>query len=233
MVELRQTSAGLRRTQATLVGVTLLCVLAVPASLLFSGRDEITPQREQFSQFPLNKDGWVGRETSIEDRVLNVLLLTDYIIANYQRLEDPAPVNFYVAYYASQRTGATIHSPRSCMPGGGWKITDLSQLDLSESLGMDGPIVNRTIIRLGEQRQLVYYWFEQRGRNITNEYLAKWYLFQDGLTLRRSDGALVRLVTPLPSEGSVEAADQRLQAFLRTFYNELPRFLPGREILGD
>ena len=140
---------------------------------------------------------------------------------------DAAPVNFYVAYYNSQRSGASIHSPRSCMPGGGWQITSLSQRDLSPALGMDGPTVNRTIIQLGEQRQLVYYWFQQRGRIITNEYLAKWYLFQDGLTMNRSDGALVRLVTPLPPYSDEAQADERLQAFIKDFYPELPRFVPG------
>ena len=121
----------------------------------------------------------------------------------------------------------SFHSPRSCMPGGGWQITNLSQVSLADALGMDGPTVNRTIIQSGEQRQLVYYWFQQRGRIITSEYLAKWYLFQDSLTMNRSDGALVRLITPVPPVGDGDIADARLQAFLREFYPELPRFLPG------
>ena len=139
-------------------------------------------------------------------------------------------MNFYIAYYGSQRAGASIHSPRSCIPGGGWEITDLSQQDLSDTLGMEGPKVNRAIIRLGDQRQLVYYWFEQRGRTITNEYLAKWYLLQDGLTMNRSDGALVRLVTPILIDTDESEADLRLQTFLSEFYQELPRFLPGSDL---
>ena len=103
------------------------------------------------------------------------------------------------------------------MPGGGWQITGLSQLDLSDAMGMDSPTVNRTIIKLGEQRQLVYYWFQQRGRIITNEYLAKWYLFQDGLAMGRSDGSLVRLVTPILPGADPAKADARLQAFLKDF----------------
>ena len=225
--QLQAIQPGVRGTRMTTAATLLLCLLAVPASLAFNAREEIVPQREAFTRFPLIKHDWVGRESKIEDNVLTELLLSDYIIADYHRPGDGMPVNLYIAYYNSQRTGATIHSPRSCMPGGGWLITDLSQLSLSDALGMDGPSVNRTIIRLGEQRQLVYYWFQQRGRDITNEYLAKWYLFQDSLTMARTDGALVRLVTPIAPGGDEAEADARLQAFLRDFYPELPRFIPG------
>jgi EpsI family protein len=204
-----------------------LCVLAAPASIALFTAEEIVPKRELFSQFPLIKDNWVGQESSIEERILNKLLLSDYILADYHRTGDPLPVNLYVAYYGSQRTGAAIHSPRSCIPGGGWEITDLKQVELSDSLGMDAPSVNRTIIQLGNQRQLVYYWFQQRGRTFTSEYIAKWYLFQDGLTMSRSDGALVRLITPIPPDTDEAAADERLQVFLREFYPELGRFIPG------
>ena len=92
---------------------------------------------------------------------------------------------------------------------------------------MEGPEVNRAIIQMGAQRQLVYYWFQQRGRTITNEYLAKWYLLQDGLTMSRSDGALVRLVIPIPADGDEASADKDLQQFLRDFYSDLERFIPG------
>jgi exosortase D (VPLPA-CTERM-specific) len=229
LAEIKALPSGARGTQRTVIVTALICLLAVPASILLTTREEVVPPRETFTQFPLLKGEWIGREETIEERVLDALLLTDYIIVNYRRPSDPMPVNFYVAFYGSQRTGATIHSPRSCMPGGGWQITQLSQLDLSDALGMQGPTVNRTIIQLGEQRQLVYYWFQQRGRNITNEYLAKWYLFQDSLTMARSDGALVRLVTPVPPGGDEAVADARLQAFLREFYPQLPRFVPGGE----
>ena len=225
--EIKQISSGRRATNRTLMATMILCVLALPTSMVFFTAEEIVPKRELFSQFPLIKDNWVGQENSIEERVLNKLLLSDYILADYHRTGDPMPVNLYVAYYGSQRTGSAIHSPRSCIPGGGWEITDLKQVELSDALGMDGPSVNRTIIQLGNQRQLVYYWFQQRGRTFTSEYMAKWYLFQDGITMARSDGALVRLITPIPPNSDEAAADKRLQVFLREFYPELGRFIPG------
>ena len=225
--EIKKIRSGRRATNRTLMATMVLCVLALPASTVLFTAEEIVPKRELFSQFPLIKDSWVGQENSIEERILNKLLLSDYILADYHRTGDPLPVNLYVAYYGSQRTGAAIHSPRSCIPGGGWKITDLKQVELSDALGMDGPSVNRTIIQLGNQRQLVYYWFQQRGRIFTSEYIAKWYLFQDGITMARSDGALVRLITPIPPDSDETAADERLQVFLREFYPELGRFIPG------
>ena len=76
----------------------------------------------------------------------------------------------------------------------------------------------------------MYYWFQQRGRIITNEYLVKWYLFYDALTMNRTDGALVRLVTGLNKGQDVELADQRLQSFLKDLMPELPAYLPGKEI---
>lgn len=221
--------AGARKTRSTLMACTILCLLAVPASIAISNRQEVNPTREEFVQFPLMKNGWVGYEGSIPQNVLDELQPTDYILADYRRDGDLLPVNFYVAFYANQRTGAAIHSPRSCLPGGGWEITDLSQLDLSEVMGMTGLRVNRVIIQLGDQRQLMYYWLPQRGRNITSEYLAKWYLFQDGLLMGRSDGALVRLVTPISQDSDEALADKRLQDFLRDFYQDLPRFVPGAQ----
>lgn len=227
LTEIKNSPRGNRATTPTLVVTMILCLIAVPASILFADREEIVPERNTFSQFPLLKGEWAGSTDVIAEPILEELSATDYILANYLRDQDRIPVNIYVAYYDSQRTGAAIHSPRSCIPGGGWKISELSQIDLSDALGMEGPTINRTIIQMGEERQLVYYWFQQRGRTITNEYLAKWYLFQDGLTMARSDGALIRLVTPILPGGDDAQADKRLQAFLREFYPEIPDYVPG------
>jgi EpsI family protein len=87
--------------------------------------------------------------------------------------------------------------------------------------------VNRTLIELGNQRQLVYYWFQQRGRIVTNELMVKWYIFWDALTKHRTDGAMVRLVAPL-SVGNREAdADRRLTEFALQIAPQLTRFVPN------
>jgi EpsI family protein len=156
----------------------------------------------------------------------DVLKLDDYLLADFVDGRGSA-ANLYIAYYNSQRKGEAVHSPRSCLPGGGWQLRDFDQRTLSD-VRIDGqPLrVNRTLIELGDQRQLVYYWFQQRGRVITNEIAVKWYLFWDALTRRRTDGALVRLITTLPLGGDERDADRRLAELAARIAPTLTRYVP-------
>jgi EpsI family protein len=147
-------------------------------------------------------------------------------MANYTNGKD-ANVNVYMAYYNSQRKGEAVHSPRACLPGGGWQLSSFDQRVLSDVTIDSGRLrVNRTLIALGDQRELVYYWFEQRGRPITNEFVVKGYLFWDALTRHRTDGALVRLITPLPPGGSEADADRRLVEIALRIAPILNRYVP-------
>lgn len=200
-------------------------VLAVFAALLVAlpARTEAVPGREPFLSFPTQFGGWSGRRAALERIYLDTLQLDDYVLADYRRAPEEL-VNLYVAWYDSQRAGQSAHSPRSCLPGGGWRITSLQQVQVPTA---DRPLrLNRVQIELGNQKQLVYYWFQQRGRIMTNEYLAKWYLFWDSLTRRRTDGALVRLATPLLPGENAQAADARLAAFLSQAAPRLARHIP-------
>ena len=205
-------------------GLSLL-LLAIPMSLHFSDRRDVFPQRSDFAEFPLAQQGWIGREESLEEDVLEVLKLTDYIIADYYHDDFSLPVNFYSAWYQEQRKGASIHSPRSCLPGGGWEIQK-HQIVSVDGLADSTLRVNRVVMQMGSHRQLVYYWFQGRGRNITNEYMAKWYIFWDSLTLRRTDGALVRLVTYVPEGSDITVADRRMASYLTAFSPALPDYIP-------
>lgn len=208
------------------VAAALLLVGAVAATGLLAERSEAQPRRESFAGFPSDVGKWHGRRERLERIYLDSLKLDDYIIADYADA-DGNRVNFYVAYYASQRKGQSAHSPRSCLPGGGWKIADLTQYPVAGAAAAGRPLrVNRVVIRMGEVQQLVYYWFQQRGRNLTSEYLVKWYLFWDALTRNRTDGALVRLTTPVRPGEEVAAADERLGDFLRAAQGELGGYIP-------
>ena len=157
--------------------------------------------------------------------------LDDYIISDYSKGKNDA-VNFYVAYYASQRKGYSPHSPIVCIPGGGWQITKFERTSYhSKALGITLPL-NRVVIARDKNKQLVYYWFVQRGRNVANEYWAKWLLFVDAITKNRTDGALVRLVTPFYPGESEQAADERLQSFIEELEQRLSAYLPP-ETLPD
>lgn len=216
-----------RRLPAPAIVLLALTVLAVFPATQLPNRVEATPARETFAALPLEIGPWQGRSETMESIYIDTLKLTDYALINYRREGDRAPVNFYSAYYESQRKGQSAHSPKSCLPGGGWVMESLDTYAVP-GVAIDGvPLsVNRTLITYGESRQLAYYWFQQRGRIITNEYLVKWFVFWDALTRNRTDGALVRLIVPLlPGQDEAEA-DATLAAFAAAIAPLLPDHLP-------
>ena len=137
------------------------------------------------------------------------------------------PVNLYVAYYASQRKGVSPHSPRVCIPGGGWLITEFDRIEIDVRGESDPMPINRAIIERERARQLVYYWFDQRGRKISNEYIMKWHLVKDAIFMNRTDGSLVRVTTPIFEGEDVEFAEKRLQTFINNIAPSLPDYLPN------
>jgi EpsI family protein len=114
------------------------------------------------------------------------------------------------------------------LPGGGWQITRFERTTFADDrIGLSLPL-NRAVIERGSTRQVVYYWFTQRGRNVANEYLSKLYLFTDAISENRTDGALVRVTTPLYPNESERDADARLQSFLRELEPRLKSYLPAK-----
>ncbi|BBA32362.1 EpsI family protein [Methylocaldum marinum] len=203
-----------------------LSVAALVGAQFLQHRSELVPSRAEFIDFPMQLADWTARRETMEQQYVDALKFDDYILANYTR-EGSIPVNFYSAYYANQRKGESIHSPRSCIPGGGWQIKSLETVNADVSGVGGNPLrINRLVIQKGDDRQLVYYWFQQRGRNLTNEYSVKWYLFWDALTLNRTDGALVRLTTYLPRGEDLAKGEARLDAFLSVLQPQLSRYIP-------
>ena len=204
----------------------LAAVIAAGVSLSLPKRVDATPARQDFQSFPLALGEWQGTTERMEQVYLDALKLDDYLLADY-RSPDQVPINMYVAYYASQRKGQSAHSPRTCIPGGGWKISSLTQYPVPGVTTTAGPlVVNRAVIELGETKQLVYYWFAERGRDLTNEYLVKWYIFWDALTRNRTDGALIRLTIPVPPGMDLAEGDKRLGAFAAKVNPLLPKYVP-------
>ena len=208
-----------------------LCSVALLApftlfSTVIADRQESPPPRTAFVDFPMQINGWQGSPFPLEPQYIDALRFDDYVLADY-RFDKELPVNFYAAYYRSQRKGQSAHSPQSCLPGGGWEITSLTQWELPMSQGMMQPLrVNRAVIQKGDQKQIVLYWFKQRDRHLTNEYLVKVYLLWDAFSRRRTDGALVRLASLIGPGESEPVVDQRLQAFAVAAGRELTRFVP-------
>jgi EpsI family protein len=213
-----------RAVPLALIGAAAVLACAAALSYAMPERVEVTPARKWFVDFPLALGEWHGRQGRIEDIYLDALKLDDYLMADYA--DGSSAVNLYAAYYASQRQGEAVHSPRSCIPGGGWRITEMSRVEVPGGSAGSALPVNRAVIELGTQRQLVYYWFKQRDRELTNEYLVKWYIFVDALFRQRTDGALVRLVTALQPGEDIAVADRRLGEFAKAARAELGPFLP-------
>ena len=207
-----------------LVGAAGLLALAMAGAWMVGGREEEQPARLTLKTFPLHLGDWVATESSLDIATEQALGFEDYVLADYRRA-DGDPVNFYVAYYASQRKGVSPHSPQVCIPGGGWVISQLDRTTFALADGQPMEAV-RVVIDRGSQRQIVYYWFEQRGRRIANEYWMKWYLFTDAITRNRTDGALVRVVSPVRQGEAQDAADQRIQDFIRLAEPHLDAFVP-------
>ena len=171
-------------------------------------------------------DEWKGTSERMEQIYLDILKLDDYLKLEFIDGKG-GNIGLYSAYYASQEVGEAAHSPKSCLPGGGWRMTDFAEYPVP-AVGPDGGAlnVNRVVIKKGDYTQLVYYWFQQRGRNITSEYMVKWYLFVDALNFNRTDGALVRLTTFIRPGEDVADADEKLSRFASKVSVLLKDYIP-------
>jgi exosortase D (VPLPA-CTERM-specific) len=207
--------------------IVLLLPTIVIAQNPLHGDMTATATRRSFAEFPMDLgDGWRGRTEVLDAGVLASLQLDDYVMADFAN-DVGGRVNFYSAFYGSQLAGRSAHSPRSCLPGDGWRITELSTIDVVDPVTARQVPLNRAVITRGNETQLVYYWFEQRGRVLANEYLVKWYILRDALGTQRTDGALVRLIAPVYLDGGTAAADATLRDFYVRTKTRLPEFIPG------
>lgn len=207
----------------------LLICLAGLSTYFISARHEIYPERKSFASFPTTLGAWQGRLSSLDQQTIQALGLTDYVLSDYVRT-DRRPVNLYVAYYASQRNGLSPHSPSVCIPGGGWQISSFERSNFQSPDSAVSLPFNRVVITQGQATQLVYYWFEQRGMKISNEWISKLYLLRDAILKNRTDGALIRLTTPIfPGERESDA-DKRLQEFMQTVVPSFAGYLPPNDL---
>jgi len=212
-----------------LLGCFLLLCATGLATLFVSTRQEILPQRSLFATFPTELAGWRGNPSSLDAETRTGLGMTDYILSDYVNA-DRRPVNFYVAYYATQRSGISPHSPSVCIPGNGWQILDLERTSYTIPQSNLSLPLNRVLIGRGSERQLVYYWFDERGMKIANEYVSKLYLLRDAMFRNRTDGALVRLTTAVYPSETEKDAEKRLQAFIQVLMPNLDAYLPSENV---
>jgi EpsI family protein len=201
-------------------------------ALLFSGTvinvweraGEASVSRQPLKNFPAHFGSWqqIGGDVRFDAETEKVLNADDYVSRNFE--SNGRTASLYVGYYTTQRNGSTYHSPLNCLPGSGWVMSDGGRVRVTPSNGQSFQ-ANRFLIQNGEQRALMIYWYQGRGKAVASEYWAKIETVLDSVRLRRSDGALVRVMAPLgnsPAEAEKSALEFAAQAA-----NELPPFVPN------
>ena len=176
------------------------------------GNSDLIPVSEPLSQFPRTIAGWTGSDVQIDQETLDVLGAGDFLSRVYSQQGQALPIGLFIGYFPTQRTGVTIHSPKHCLPGAGWVFESSQYVDLNDANGK-AHRVGEYIIGNGESRQFVIYWYQAHGRSVANEYMAKIYMVTDAMRLNRTDGALVRVITPIGPEEDTSAARARAEAF--------------------
>jgi EpsI family protein len=205
--------------------VVSACLLATAGYLAWTARAEGTPVRAPLEQCPLVISDYRGQSLEpFNAQMLAVLGVDEYLNRMYISPRR-VPVGLYVGYYTSQREGDTIHSPQNCLPGSGWEPVSSRHLTIPIA-GNKSPIeVNRYLIAKGADRQVVLYWYQSHGRVVASEYWAKIFLTLDAIRLNRTDGALVRVITPI-RESEADAEREAVE-FVQTIFPLLGQYLPS------
>ena len=201
----------------------------------FMAHQAVVPPRENFTAFPLQIDDWTcARNEPLEPAVIENLGATDTLVCTYARADHSDAVGLYIGYHATQireEGGGSgenaIHPPAHCLPGSGWDIVDSRTVPI-DLPGLTDPkgTAKRLILARGEQRQLVYYWYQMGGRVVSEDWQKILFVGYDRATRGRTDGALVRFTTALGRRGD-EVAEAKLREFARRVVPILPRYVPS------
>jgi len=139
---------------------------------------------------------------------------------------DRAEIGLYIAYFPTQRTGQSIHSPQNCLPGAGWTI-DSSQITPFTDAQGNLYQANDDLITNGDSTHEVLYWYQMHGRSIANDYTAKLYTLAYSIRYDRTDAALVRIITPVNPGENRAVARKRVIGFAQQLVPLLPAFVPN------
>lgn len=207
--------------------VLAICFFVTAGLAADALKPEITPLRSPLWSMPRAIGTWVGKDAEpFTPEVMDALGVDDYINRGYFSHAEP-PVALYVGYYESQRTGDTIHSPQNCLPGAGWLPVRTSRIDLRVPGRAEPITVNSLLIQKGLERQVVLYWYQSHGRVVASDYLSKAYLVYDAARHRRSDAAMVRVISPVgPADTSDRETEARAARFIQAMFPDLERLLP-------
>jgi EpsI family protein len=192
------------------------CALSVLMLGTIAARDRLAappapPVAEALSLFPDNIDSWIGKDSPLDDEVVKIAAVDDYLNRFYR--SDQRELGLYVGYYRSQRQGEALHSPLQCLPGAGWEPMKAEPFRLTTGLDGASSTINKLIVQKGVDQMLVLYWYQTLNRVTASEYARKLFLVTDAFRTGRTDVALVRIIAPIDRRdptGELKALDQAL-----------------------
>jgi len=197
----------------------------------YMGNEEVVPPRTAFAEFPDRLGDWRCEQRDVLDpAVLNNLKLTDYLACNYYNPSEHAAVHVYVSYHERQtrdrNTGevGAIHPPEHCLPGSGWDVIDARLVPIDFALPGEA---KRFVIAKGNQRAVVYFWYQSNGRVFARNHQKILWMFHDRALRGRSDGSLVRFTIPIGIEQDEEAADSSFREVASRIAPLLPDYVPN------
>jgi EpsI family protein len=203
-------------------------VLALAATAIFldaRDRNEVLPPHTDLSSLPPQIANWHGTDLKLSPGELEVLGPGQFLVRDYVDSGTGFALNLFIAFFPSQRSGDTIHSPKNCIPGSGWAPTESGRISVQAS-GSGTISINRYIVAKGSSRALVLYWYQSHGKVSASEYWSKIILITDAIRLNRTDGALVRVVVPISGAGGVSQAQTAGLEFVRRLLPLLDNYIP-------
>lgn len=211
--------------------VLVVLLVGCFTTLRLRGDQDRVPPTASLDLLPETINGWTAQDIPLDKETLSVLGDGRFLNRVYTDI-GPAgrpidvPVSLFIGYFPTQRTGQSIHSPQNCLPGSGWSFLSSKVIDLPSSNGRPYQVGEYLIGNAGE-KQVVLYWYLAHGRSIANDYVAKAYMMLDAIRWNRTDGALVRVVTPVGQSEPLAHAEQRAISFADQVTPLLPRFIPN------
>ena len=218
------TFAFLKSTPARVLTVVLLAQFAGGFAV---SRKENVPSSRPLEEFPRQLGSWTSvQDGVVEKEIRDVLRADDILTRTYADQQSGRGANLFVAFFRSQRTGQTPHSPKNCLPGSGWTPSKSDLLTIPIDGRAEPILVNRYVVSKGDEKSVVLYWYQSRSRAIASEYRAKFYLVADAIRYNRTDTALVRVVTPVVRD-DVSGATDTATRFVQSFFTSLRHYLPS------
>jgi EpsI family protein len=206
------------------IGLSLALLIGALLVLQLRSPGETVPIRKSLDSFPTAVATWQAREGALlELDTLSVLKPKDYLM---RRDQDPSGKSLwlFIAYWDTQRKGAQPHSPRNCLPGGGWEPLEASRMTIALPQSLAPITVTRYLIQKDRDQQVVFYWYQSQGQAIAGELAARVAMMKNSIVRHRTDGALVRVSSPV--YGGVQETSDRLVGYIQALYPILGEYLP-------